>query len=94
MVLTDEQISRVTSKGQVLLHKSVRDRIGIAPGAQVRVGSNDFGQAVIEPISPWPTDPDAREQRVRDTIARFAGQYATGQSTDEQMRELRGDPEL
>jgi AbrB family looped-hinge helix DNA binding protein len=94
MPLTNEQISRVTSKGQVLLHKSVRDRLGIHPGAQVRVGTNELGQAVVEPVEAWPTDPEERGRRVRAAIAALAGKYATGISTDEQMCELRGDPEL
>ena len=94
MALANEQISRVTSKGQVLLHKSVRDRLGIHPGARVRVGINDLGQAAVEPVDIWPTDPMERGQRVRAAIAAIAGKYATGVSTDEQMRELRGDPEL
>jgi bifunctional DNA-binding transcriptional regulator/antitoxin component of YhaV-PrlF toxin-antitoxin module len=94
MPLENQQISRMTSKGQVLLHKSVRDRLGIGPGAELRVGTNDHGQAIIEPVHPWSTDPDERGMRFDAAIAKWAGKYATGKSTDEQMRELRGDPEL
>ncbi|UVO53577.1 AbrB/MazE/SpoVT family DNA-binding domain-containing protein [Sphingomonas sp. SUN039] len=94
MPLANEQVSRVTSKGQVLLHKSVRERAGIAPGARVRVGTNDQGQAIVEPVDVWPTDPEERSRRIRAAIAEYAGKFATGTSTDEQMRELRGDREL
>ena len=94
MKLANEQVSRVTTKGQILLHKTVRDRLGIVPGAKVRVGTNDRGQAVIEPVDVWPTDPVERGSRIRAAIANLTGKYRTGISTDEQMRELRGDPEL
>jgi bifunctional DNA-binding transcriptional regulator/antitoxin component of YhaV-PrlF toxin-antitoxin module len=92
--LANEQISRMTSKGQVMLHKSVRDHLGIVPGARVRVGINEQGQAAVEPVDVWPTDPGERGRRVRAAIEAIAGRYAIGVSTDEQMRELRGDREL
>jgi bifunctional DNA-binding transcriptional regulator/antitoxin component of YhaV-PrlF toxin-antitoxin module len=94
MPLADEQISRITSKGQVLLHKSVRERIGIIPGAQVRVGTNDYGQAVIEPVDAIPADPAERQRRFRIAMLKYGGMFHDGRSTDEKMRELRGDPEL
>jgi antitoxin PrlF len=94
MPLANEHVSRVTTKGQVLLHKSVRDQLGIVPGAQVRVGTNARGQAVIEPVDIWPTNPVERATRIRAAITELTGKYRTGISTDEQMRGLRGDPEL
>lgn len=94
MPLENQQTSRVTSKGQVLLHKSVRDKLGIQPGAEVRVGSNEQGQAVIEPVDAWPTDPVERARRFDEGLAKWSGVFHDGRSTDEKMRELRGDPEL
>jgi len=94
MTLANEQVSRMTSKGQVLLHKAVRERAGIRPGAAVRVGSNELGQAVIEPVPEIATDRDERLMRFEAGIEKWAGKFADGRSTDEQMRELRGDREL
>jgi bifunctional DNA-binding transcriptional regulator/antitoxin component of YhaV-PrlF toxin-antitoxin module len=94
MPLENQLISRMTSKGQVLLHKSVRDRLGILPGAKVRVGTNDHGQAVIEPIDPIPVDGAERQRRFEAALLKYGGMFHDGRSTDEKMRELRGDPEL
>jgi len=94
MPLANEQISRMTTKGQVLLHKSVRDLLGLRPGAHVRVGNNDQGQAVIEAVDTIPTDPAERQRRFRAALAEYGGMFHDGRSTDEKMRELRGEPEL
>ena len=88
------QISRVTSKGQVLLHKSVRQHLGIKPGEQVRVGSNEHGQAVIEPLNTIPANAEERERKFRAALLKYGGMFHDGRSTDEKMRELRGDREL
>ena len=92
--MDNQQISRMTSKGQVLLHKSVRDRLGIAPGAEVRVGTNDHGQAIIEPLDAIPTDGAERQRRFDAALLKYGGMFHDGRSTDEKMRELRGDREL
>jgi AbrB family looped-hinge helix DNA binding protein len=93
-MLANEQISRITSKGQVLLHKSIRDLLGLKPGEEVRVGSNDQGQAVIEPLSGIPADPAERQARFRAALASLAGKFHDGRSTDEKMIELRGPRDL
>lgn len=94
MPLDNQQISRMTSKGQVLLHKSVRERLGIGPGAELRVGTNDHGQAVIEPVDPIPLDGHERQRRLKTALLKYGGMFHDGRSTDEKMRELRGVPEL
>ena len=87
-----EAIVNMTSKGQVLLPKAIRDRLGLLPGRPVRVGINDRGEAVV-----LPADRDnaretleERKARIRASIMSIAGKYSTGQSTDDYMREIRG----
>ena len=41
--------TNMTSKGQVLIPKDVRDAIGLVPGRPVDVGVNDRGEAVVVP---------------------------------------------
>jgi AbrB family looped-hinge helix DNA binding protein len=84
-------VTNMTSKGQVLIPKEIRDRLGLVPGRPVRVGINDRGEAVILP-SPPPLEetPEQKTARIRDAIDDLAGKYATGQSTEEYMAEIRG----
>jgi len=90
--VTETADVNMTSKGQVLIPKAIRDRLGLIPGQRVRVGINDRGEAVI-----WPAEAltdaarEARSARARAAIDAIAGKYSTGQPTDEIMRELRGD---
>lgn len=88
-----ETAVNMTSKGQVLVPKSIRDKLGLMPGQRVRVGINDRGEAVVLPMTARETGetPDERRERVRKALASIAGQYRTGQSTDDYMREIRGD---
>lgn len=77
----------VTVKGQVTLPKSVRDAVGIKPGDQVEVRATASGGIYIE-----------KPRAVGDYAAKLeaiAARYPMGggQSTDEIMRELRGDPD-
>lgn len=84
--------TNMTSKGQVLIPKEVRDRVGLVPGKPVRVGVNDRGEAVIEPTEKLSEEGrNARLARARAAIQAMAGKFADGRSTDEIMRELRGD---
>lgn len=87
--ITEETRVNMTSKGQVLLPKAIRDKIGLVPGSPVRVGINDRGEAVV-----LPDREESQEERraaIRASILSVAGSIKTGMSTDEKMRELRGD---
>ena len=92
-VITDGADGKMTSKGQVLIPKSVRDRVGLVPGGAVRVGVNDRGEAVVLPARKARRAGETSEQ-VRDAIlaaaAALAGRYSTGQGTDAFMAEIRG----
>lgn len=78
----------VTVKGQVTLPKKVRDAVGIKPGDKVEVHATASGGVYIE-------KPAAAD----DYKARL---YALGKrrlirdnmTTDEFMKEMRGDPDL
>jgi AbrB family looped-hinge helix DNA binding protein len=92
MPITEAADVNMTSKGQVLIPKVIRERLGLVPGKPVRVGINDRGEAVIRPAeSERRETPEARRARVLAAIESLAGRYSTGQPTDEIMRELRGD---
>ncbi|MDP2409001.1 MAG: AbrB/MazE/SpoVT family DNA-binding domain-containing protein [Pseudolabrys sp.] len=77
----------VTVKGQVTLPKKVRDAAGIKPGDRVEVRANASGGVIIE--KPETDDYKARlyalgkRRLIRDNL-----------TTDEFMKELRGDPDL
>jgi antitoxin PrlF len=45
-----ETIVNMTSKGQVLIPKAIREGNGLVPGLPVRVGINDQGDIVILPL--------------------------------------------
>ena len=90
-----ETTVNMTSKGQVLIPKALRELGGLVPNGPVRVGRNDRGETVILPARPY--GDESREQRIaRIRAALESAQGAIdlgGLTTDEYMRELRGDLE-
>lgn len=88
-----ETIVNMTSKGQVLIPKDLRDRHGLKPGEAVRVGENDRGETVILPATqPDIETPEQRYQRIKKAIESVRGSIDIGGlTTDEYMREIRGD---
>lgn len=92
--IEQETLVNMTSKGQVLIPKALRDRAGLKAGQPVRVGTNDRGETVILPVEgAAPETPEQRRARVLAAIDALAGKYPNpnGMTTDEYMRELRGD---
>jgi len=83
--------TNMTSKGQVLIPKNVRERVGLVPGQAVDVGINELGQAVVVPAHQLPTDEVARRAAIHAAILSVVGTIYSGMTTDEMMRELRGD---
>jgi AbrB family looped-hinge helix DNA binding protein len=83
----------MTSKGQVLVPKAIRDQIGLIPGESVLIGINDRGEAVVRPARHGLANLTLEERiaHVRASILSVAGSARTGQSTDDYMREIRGD---
>ncbi len=87
--ITEETRVNMTSKGQVLLPKAIRDKSGLVPGGPVRVGINDRGEVVV-----LPDRAETREERlarIEADIKAVTGIIKNGMTTDEMMIELRGD---
>lgn len=93
--ITDFVDVNMTSKGQVLIPKAIRDRIGLRPGKPVVVAINDRQQVVVltpEEARRRTETLEERRERIRIAIDRVAGKYDFGGgSTEEIMRDLRGD---
>ena len=88
-----ETLVNMTSKGQVLIPKALRELGGLTLGGPVRVGTNDRGETVVLPAQA--TVGETREQRkarIRAALESVRGSIDLGGlTTDEYMRELRGD---
>jgi antitoxin PrlF len=87
---TKIETGRMTSKGQVLIPKSVREKNGLVPGMPVCVGTNDRGEVVVLPLG---TDELGEVQFLNDiaeaqAIFRREDQFP-GVSTDAYMAILR-----
>lgn len=85
------ETGRMTSKGQVLIPKAVRDAIGLMPNALYKVMINDQNQAVVTPIGDGAEDAAARLRRMREGLAKLSGIGSSGLPTAAIMRDLRGD---
>lgn len=87
--------TNMTSKGQVLIPKDVREAIGLTPGRAVDVGVNDRGEAVVVPRKRLCDEaPEIREARIEAAFAAIRERPQFTRSADEIMRELRGDEPL
>jgi antitoxin PrlF len=76
----------ITTKGQVTLPKAVRDAVGLKPGDRVDVRATASGGVYIEKPGA------ARDYRKRlEALAKR--RIIRGATTDEIMKELRGDPD-
>lgn len=69
---------RVTKKGQVIIPKPVRDRLGIGPGSQVEFELAEDGRAFLRRVGKRQTRP-SRFERMRGTAT-------DGLATDEIMQ--------
>ena len=87
-----ETLVNMTSKGQVLIPKVLREKNGLVPGGPVRVGTNDRGETVILPARSRDAEtPEQRRSRIEAALKSLSGKYSTGRGTDAIMREIRGD---
>jgi antitoxin PrlF len=86
-----ETFVNMTSKGQVLIPKAARDAVGLKPNGPCKVAVNEYNQIVISPLGYGPEDAEERARRVREGLAMLRGTGKSGQTTEEIMRELRGD---
>lgn len=84
-------LSNMTIKGQVTIPKDVRDALGLKPGEPVEFDWGAQGEAIIrKPHQDGAAALEAIKARIRATSERFA-YLRTGQTTEEIMREIRGD---
>lgn len=90
-----ETLVNMTSKGQVLIPKALRERGGLVPNGPVRIGVNDRGETVVLPaLLQREETRDERIARIRTALESARGSIDLGgMTTDEYMRELRGDQE-
>jgi len=71
--------TRVSEKGQITIPKPLRDRLGIRVGQILEVAVDREGRLIATKVSP---------RRASDELY---GSLDLGNSTDEIMRDLRGD---
>jgi len=92
---TKIETGTMTSKGQVLIPKAMRDAAGLVPGQPYKAMLDDSGKVVIAPLGFGPEDAEERVRRMREGLLAIAGKYPNpdGMTTDQYMRELRGDYE-
>ncbi|HXA54907.1 MAG TPA: AbrB/MazE/SpoVT family DNA-binding domain-containing protein [Solirubrobacteraceae bacterium] len=73
-------LSTVSEKGQITVPKRLRDRLGIRAGDQLELNEED-GRLV------------ARKALASDPVTAVYGILDIGESTDERLRALRGEPD-
>lgn len=81
----------MTSKGQILIPKALRDAAGLLPGQPYKVSLDGEGRVIVTPLG---DAPEAVEQRLKAqarAIEAMAGRFRFDGSTDDVMRELRGN---
>jgi antitoxin PrlF len=83
---------KMTSKSQVTVPKDVRAALGVKPGDMVRFERDGEGRVVLSKGN-QPETPEARRVRIRAALEALCGKYPNpdGMTTDEVMREIRGD---
>ena len=85
------ETGKMTSKGQVLIPKALRDAAGLKPNAPYKVSINEHHQVIIAPIGYGPEDAEERVRRMREGLLKLSGIGQDKRPTDEIMRDLRGD---
>jgi AbrB family looped-hinge helix DNA binding protein len=85
------KLSNLTVKGQVTIPKNVRDALGLKPGEPVEFDWRGGTEAVIRKPR---HDAVKRRAEIAGQIDAAAAKYAhlrTGRSTEDIMRDIRGD---
>jgi len=88
------KLNNLTVKGQVTIPKDVREALGLKPGEPVEIEWRGGDEAVIRKPR---IDREAEIARIRAEIEAAVQGFAslrTGRTTDEIMREIRGDEPL
>ena len=90
------KVTNLTVKGQVTIPKDVRDALGLKPGDAVEFG-REGDRAFLRKAAMSPEERSARYEAALANIQRVREQfrpYHDGRTTDEIMRDLRGDEPL
>ncbi|MBN9074059.1 MAG: AbrB/MazE/SpoVT family DNA-binding domain-containing protein [Rhizobiales bacterium] len=74
--------TKITTKGQVTIPKTLRDLLELKPGNEVRFRYNENREIVMEP---------ADGGRFTSRFEKLRGHAGPGPTTDEIMKMLRGD---
>ena len=85
------ETGRMTSKGQVLIPKAVRDAVGLTLNGPCKISVNEQNQVVIAPLGYGPEDAEERVRRMRAGLAKLSGSSKIGMRTDDYMKLIRGD---
>lgn len=85
------KLTNLTVKGQVTIPKDVRDALGLVANEPVEIEMLGSDQAVIRrPRRDYATEHARLVAEMREVSKQFA-HLREGKSTDEIMREIRGD---
>jgi AbrB family looped-hinge helix DNA binding protein len=85
------KLTNLTVKGQVTIPKDVRDALGLKPGEPVEIDWRGGDEVVLRKPQ---VDIVARRAEIMAEIDAVTAKYAhlrTGRSTDDIMRDIRGD---
>ncbi len=82
--------TNMTTKGQVLIPKHVREAAGLKPGGAVEVSLNAAGEAVVRPVAAL-TAAESRLLDIRARIDSVVGLFDDNESTDAFMTRI-SDP--
>jgi AbrB family looped-hinge helix DNA binding protein len=74
--------TKITSKGQVTIPKTVRDMLRVGPGGEVEFTLNDRNEIVVQRV-------DGKKPVTR--FDKYRGMLGPGLTTDEIMALTRGD---
>lgn len=72
--------TRVTERGQITIPKRIRDRLGIRPGQVLEVREEDGRVVAVKSLQ-------------EDPLESVTGILQTDHSSDEILRDLRGEPD-
>src|SRR6476469_3036986 len=87
--ITDTADGNMTSKGQVLIPKHLRDHAGLVPGGEITVGLNAEGQVTVVPRQTGETRAERKAKylaQIRSVVGTLDTGFAT---TDEYMDFIR-----
>ncbi len=85
--ITETADGNMTSKGQVLIPKHLREHAGLVPGGEITVGLNADGQVVVVPRRAEETR-EERKARIRAQIESVVGTLHTGFATTDQYMDV------